>query len=323
MDSGVYRLGEPQLQEGCSGVECAAADVLSSQFVSLTLVTVTLLALVALTYFHRAREECGEEQSRLQAERSALERFESQIRGLSAASVGQSTPSRGGATLAQSNVETRSQLQAVQNAYRDTVMAVPHYQEDYGESLTEHMTAEFGEDVTTAVVEGSTLTPQVKRALVSKASESRKERAAFARTLAAESESVTVGGTRRPGGRLRGGADSPSGDGPARSDQPQLAGGRLRPLCVPLRVVAGDLPRTGGRRATDRSYRDDETESDRGADAASVGRSSTPVPSKPLGWPTSPSGPPRGPSGRLYAGTASTVTPSTVTTSPQPTLRTS
>jgi hypothetical protein len=194
MDSGVYRLGEPQLQEGCSGVECAAADVLSSQFVSLTLVTVTLLALVALTYFHRAREECGEEQSRLQAERSALERFESQIRGLSAASVGQSTPSRGGATLAQSNVETRSQLQAVQNAYRDTVMAVPHYQEDYGESLTEHMTAEFGEDVTTAVVEGSTLTPQVKRALVSKASESRKERAAFARTLAAESESVTTVG---------------------------------------------------------------------------------------------------------------------------------
>jgi len=189
---GVYRLGEPEFQRGCSDAGCAAADVLSSQAVLAATVTVTLLALTALTFLHSAREECDEERSRVAAERSAFERFERRIRGLSAGTGRSGAGGAGGATLARANVaEAKPELRAVVRAYEETVMGVEHYDDDYGEPIEKHMRAEFGDDVAAAVIEGSALTPPVKRALVRKAAESREERTAFLRTLATEADSLS------------------------------------------------------------------------------------------------------------------------------------
>ena len=55
-----------------------------------------------------------------------------------------------------------SQLKRVRNAYRETVMSVPHYQEDYGDSLPESLAEEFGPEIATAVLTTDQLTPPLR-----------------------------------------------------------------------------------------------------------------------------------------------------------------
>lgn len=189
----VYRLGEPEFQQECSSAGCAAADLLSSQAVLVATVTVTFLALMALTFLHSAREECDEERSRVAAELSAFERFERRIRGLAAGSSQHGTAGAGGATLARANVaDAQPELQAVRHAYEETVMAVPHYEDDYGEPYEQHLRAEFGDDVAVAVTGGSALTPPIKQALLQSAASSQEERASFLRTLSTEADSLAA-----------------------------------------------------------------------------------------------------------------------------------
>lgn len=189
MDASVYRFGDPNLQEQCSGLECVVADALNAHVVAIATITLTLLLFVAVTYLRGAHEDCTEERSRIHDERNALKEFGRQVEGLQVSSMQSGGAARGGATLAQSNVvETQSQLSAVRSAYEDTIMSVPHYEEDYGEPLAANMAAELGEDVTVAVHDGERLTPQVKRALVQKSDDARKERASFLRTLGKEAE---------------------------------------------------------------------------------------------------------------------------------------
>lgn len=45
-----------------------------------------------------------------------------------------------------------SSLACVRDAYRDTVMSVPHYQDDYGDTLPESLAEEFGHEIATAVM---------------------------------------------------------------------------------------------------------------------------------------------------------------------------
>lgn len=193
---GVYRLGEPEFQQGCSSAGCAAADLLSSQAVLLAAVSMTFLAVLALTFLHSAREECDEEQSRVAAELSALERFERRIRGLSAGtgrSGAAGTARAGGTTLARADTaDAQPQLRAVRQAYEETVMAVPHYDDDYGEPFEKHVRAEFGDDVAAAIAGGSALTPPIKQALLRSAAASREERTAFLRTLSTEGDSLAA-----------------------------------------------------------------------------------------------------------------------------------
>lgn len=69
-------------------------------------------------------------------------------------------------------------------------MGMPHYEEEYGEPLAANMAAEFSEELAAAVANGTTLSPQVKQALVAGSHEAGNERDAFLRTLDAEAEEV-------------------------------------------------------------------------------------------------------------------------------------
>jgi hypothetical protein len=85
-------------------------------------------------------------------------------------------------------VQTRSNppddgLRQVKEIYRDTVMAVPHYEEDYGESLTTNMAAEFGEELGHAIKSGDRFTPQLQQALVTQADDARDRRRQLLRAL--------------------------------------------------------------------------------------------------------------------------------------------
>jgi hypothetical protein len=84
-------------------------------------------------------------------------------------------------------------LRAVRDCYRETVMSVPDYEQQYGERLGEHMRVELGDDLTTAVASGSRLTGQLRRLLVSRARAAGQQRETFLETLDDEYESVTDG----------------------------------------------------------------------------------------------------------------------------------
>lgn len=50
-------------------------------------------------------------------------------------------------------------LDAVRAAYRETMMAVPHYETEYGEALVANVKAELGPDLAAALTEAPALTP--------------------------------------------------------------------------------------------------------------------------------------------------------------------
>ena len=66
---------------------------------------------------------------------------------------------------------TSATLQAVRDAYAETVMDVSHYELAYDESLPEHMGGELGEEVAAAVIGSRSLHPPLKRTLITTTNE--------------------------------------------------------------------------------------------------------------------------------------------------------
>lgn len=56
-------------------------------------------------------------------------------------------------------------LQQVCEAYRETIMAIPHYDEEYDEPLDENLAAEVGDELATAITNGEYFPPQIKQNL--------------------------------------------------------------------------------------------------------------------------------------------------------------
>jgi hypothetical protein len=81
-------------------------------------------------------------------------------------------------------------LQAAREAYRETVMATQHYETEYGESLREHVAAEFGSAVATQFVDGCTLTPLLQQSLRDGAAEAIQQRAELLKSLRSERRSL-------------------------------------------------------------------------------------------------------------------------------------
>jgi|AntDeeMetagen134_2_1112570.scaffolds.fasta_scaffold02158_2 type II secretory pathway pseudopilin PulG len=189
-NAGHYRIGEPQLQQGCSGIECTIGEVLSSELLLVTVAVFAAVALIAFTYLANARRECSEEQRRVRDEKKAFEQFVQGIGRLQATTVQPQVATEGGAMVKRTNSPATSQVGDVYKLYENTVMQVPHYEMDYGEPLRENMAIELGEEVTTALDTASRFTPQIKQALVQKGIETKDSRERFLRTLEAESESL-------------------------------------------------------------------------------------------------------------------------------------
>ncbi|QSG04717.1 DUF7260 family protein [Halapricum desulfuricans] len=132
---------------------------------------------IAQPHIDRALAAVETERDVLQAERDA---FQTLLRRVSAIEVDTGGPvARPGAVTAvsvpRSSGEARG-LEAVRSAYRDTVMAVPHYDEEYDESLRENLAAEFGAQLAARVVDGNALTRQVRDGLLDACRQSREER---------------------------------------------------------------------------------------------------------------------------------------------------
>jgi len=129
------------------------------------------------------------ERTETTAERDAFEAFSERLSTIEAAieTVG---PSQ--APLVAGRSGAADQLQRVRAAYRETVMSVPHYDDVYGESLLENVTAEFGSDLAAGIgpAESQTLTQPHKTTLRTAAAQAVQDREAFVEALDRETQSL-------------------------------------------------------------------------------------------------------------------------------------
>ena len=102
----------------------------------------------------------------------------------------------------------------VRAAYERTVMAVSHYDEEYGESYRESLAVEFGPDLAAALTGAGTLTPRLREAAATAAGLAREERVAFVTLLDAERASLdrVADGVAAVRADLAGRDDRPLGD---------------------------------------------------------------------------------------------------------------
>ncbi len=166
--------------ELCSSMGCAGTEPLAELLLVLSVIA-GLAVIAALSYIPTAREACTEEKRRTRTERDAFASFAGRIAAIEEVS---STPGQaGGGTLLAQSAPDDGSLREVRSAYRETVMGVDHFTEEYDESLAEHMAAEFDESLAVAVCGGASFSPQMRRALVQQGSEARDRRSLLLRAL--------------------------------------------------------------------------------------------------------------------------------------------
>lgn len=81
-------------------------------------------------------------------------------------------------------------LREAREAYRETVMATPHYDREYSESLWDHVEIEFGSSVANQFAKGNVLTPFLRRSLRDGAAEAIRQRAELLKSLESERDSL-------------------------------------------------------------------------------------------------------------------------------------
>jgi hypothetical protein len=147
----------------------------------------------AIGYVSDAIEIVREEQKESRAERDAFDRFINEINAIPAVEQSQSLRVQPSGNMVSTSKST--QLQEIRRAYEETVMATPHYEEEYNDTMTESLAEEFGPEIATQLVAGETYTPLIKEQLIKAAQQSRLEREQLLPTLESEQEALQTART--------------------------------------------------------------------------------------------------------------------------------
>ncbi|MFB6180233.1 MAG: hypothetical protein ABEI77_10985 [Halorientalis sp.] len=126
-------------------------------------------------------------------ERGAFDQFCKRVEGLPVDGV-HTSPAPDSACAASLRPADHG-LDAVRRAYETTVMAVPHYDEAYGDPYRTHLATELGADLVRNLARATRLTPQLQSRLVDAASAARERRVESIRTL--DAEAVTLDRTEQ------------------------------------------------------------------------------------------------------------------------------
>jgi hypothetical protein len=140
-----------------------------------------------------AIEALEAEQRIVSAEKRAFEAFRARLSNLDCTTPSTNAPAAtaaGPSTLVDTGGAPSEALRRIRVAYRETVMDVPHYESEYGDSLVENLTAEFGSDVARCLVAGTGLTPILYEGLLDAAEQATTERRRFLAVLRRERESL-------------------------------------------------------------------------------------------------------------------------------------
>ena len=156
-----------------------------------------------------ARAKLRVERRRVVDEREAFRAFRGRVSSIPSedGSVGPSDAASpdafgggalGGATPDPGTVRASpgSRLVAVRDAYRATVMSVPHYAEEYDDTYERSVAEEFGPELAYALTRTDYFHEEYKRSLLSAVETAIQEREAFLDALESETESVERAGSR-------------------------------------------------------------------------------------------------------------------------------
>lgn len=181
---------DPPDQACSSVVECTVSNPDPMAVVLLLAFAGVVLVFLAFAVAHisTARSLLEEERARIADEAEAFASFG---RRVAAVDVPDQPRADGGPT-ATKTLETPGGdgIDAVREAYRDTVMSVPHYEVEYDESLARNMHHEFGADVAGAVERGGSLTPQLQATLVDRSCTAHDQRVSLLRQFETEDEAL-------------------------------------------------------------------------------------------------------------------------------------
>ena len=135
----------------------------------------------------RAATALRRERRRTADELEALRSFEERVREIEP----ETTVSQGG-TVARASVVAgpTGGLDAVREAYEETVMSAPHYDEEYGDSYVESVRAELSTDLAAALTDGTRFNARCKQAVLSSVAASQSARASLLETLSSEADSL-------------------------------------------------------------------------------------------------------------------------------------
>jgi len=89
-----------------------------------------------------------------------------------------------------------SGLVAVRDAYRETVMSVPHYEAEYDDTYERSVAEEFGPELAYALTRGSRFSAECKRSLLDAVENAIEERERFLDTVESEVDSVDRAASR-------------------------------------------------------------------------------------------------------------------------------
>lgn len=150
-----------------------------------------------LTRVPEAVEAIREERCRTETEREAFETFAAEVQELHAADDLQpNVHGVDGVAFRNSPVTKGATSESVRVLYRETVMDVDHYEEEYDEPLRTNVSAELGSDFGTALATTTMLTRPLQSALVRASYATARDRKSFEALVESELESLTEAETR-------------------------------------------------------------------------------------------------------------------------------
>jgi len=134
-----------------------------------------------------AQDELSKEYCRITDEIKAFERFIDRLESIVTPFDKLSSP-RGMSALRKQ--PTGSGTTELREAYEATVMAVPHFSEDYDESFYENLTAEFGPELAAMIRQADHIDERCRSAIESLSSTAIQERENLVETIQAEEEAI-------------------------------------------------------------------------------------------------------------------------------------
>ncbi|WP_418281990.1 DUF7260 family protein [Halorubrum sp. DTA98] len=181
---------EPVAAE-CASATCEVSSALTEPAVVGVVALLGLVAFVAFAYVRDAKECCREERRRVVDERDAFEEFADRIETLDPTPMDATTAAIDGPVV---GVQRGSgfatpgdvRLRRVVDAYTETVVSLPHYREEYDETVAESLAAELGPDATSTVLRGGTLSPELQSTIVARSRRAVSSRESLADAIDAE-----------------------------------------------------------------------------------------------------------------------------------------
>jgi hypothetical protein len=184
---------DPTATEACTTLRCEFGAAATDPAVVVAAVVVGLAAFLAFAYVRDAVDADRRERRRVLAERDAFEEFADRISALDPAPTGSTASGFDGPAAAVRTVDQTGgdvRLRRVLAAYRDTVMSVPHYREEYDETIPESLAAELGPDAAAALASNGTLSAASQSALVRRSRRAAEARSSLADAIDREIEAL-------------------------------------------------------------------------------------------------------------------------------------